>query len=59
VLTGSVPSDALFAECGEAAAANVSPPDDVHGSGDYRRRLTRALVEAACAQALERPKENA
>ena len=58
VLTGSVPSDALFAECGEAAAANVTPPDDVHGSRHYRRRLTRALVEAACAQAWKRSEEN-
>jgi len=58
VLTGSVPSDALFAECGKAAAANVSPPDDVHGSRHYRRRLTHALVQAACAQAWKRSKEN-
>jgi aerobic carbon-monoxide dehydrogenase medium subunit len=51
VLTGGVPAGALFAACAEAAAADISPPDDVHGSSEYRRRLTRALVKAACIQA--------
>ncbi|GGX33445.1 FAD binding domain-containing protein [Streptomyces noursei] len=42
-----------FAECAEVAAAAVDPPDDAGGSTAYRRRLVRALVERACAEAAE------
>jgi carbon-monoxide dehydrogenase medium subunit len=36
---------------GEHAAAQVDPPSDTHGSGDYRKRLTATLVSRALAQA--------
>ena len=36
---------------GELAAAQVDPPSDTHGSGEYRKRLTATLVSRALAQA--------
>jgi aerobic carbon-monoxide dehydrogenase medium subunit len=35
---------------GEDAARQVDPPDDTHGSSEYRRRLTVTLVSRALAQ---------
>jgi len=52
VLAGR-PADAeTFADAAEAAAEAVSPPDDIHGSADYRRDLVRVLLR----RALERMK---
>ncbi|MFI9387912.1 FAD binding domain-containing protein [Kutzneria sp. NPDC052558] len=50
VLAGGTPGPALFAECAEAAAAAIDPPED----GPYRCRLTRTLVAQALEQAWER-----
>ena len=36
---------------GELAAAQVDPPSDTHGSGEYRKRLTATLVSRALAEA--------
>jgi carbon-monoxide dehydrogenase medium subunit len=36
---------------GELAAAQVEPPSDTHGSGEYRKRLTATLVSRALVQA--------
>jgi aerobic carbon-monoxide dehydrogenase medium subunit len=44
----------LFRRCAAAAAAAIDPPSDGSGSADYRRALTRTLVEDACAQAVSR-----
>ncbi|HEV7976297.1 FAD binding domain-containing protein [Amycolatopsis sp.] len=44
----------LFADCAEAAATAIDPPDDPNGSSDYRRRLTRHLVATACQEAMNR-----
>jgi len=44
----------LFRRCAAAAAAAIDPPGDGSGSADYRRALTRTLVEDACAQAVSR-----
>jgi aerobic carbon-monoxide dehydrogenase medium subunit len=38
---------------GEYAASRVDPPDDTHGSSEYRRRLTATLVSRALAEASE------
>jgi hypothetical protein len=38
---------------GEHAAGQIDPPEDTHGSSDYRRRLTATLVSRALAQAAE------
>ena len=44
----------LFRRCAVAAAAAIDPPGDGSGSADYRRALTRTLVEDACATAVSR-----
>jgi carbon-monoxide dehydrogenase medium subunit len=36
---------------GEYAASQIDPPDDTHGTSQYRRRLTATLVSRALAQA--------
>ena len=42
---------------GEHAASQIDPPDDTHGSSEYRRRLTATLVSRALAEASERSKD--
>jgi carbon-monoxide dehydrogenase medium subunit len=44
----------LFRRCAAVAAAAIDPPGDGNGSADYRRTLTRTLVEDACAKAVSR-----
>jgi len=44
----------LFRRCAAAAAAAIDPPGDGSGSADYRRALTRTLIEDACAKAVSR-----
>jgi aerobic carbon-monoxide dehydrogenase medium subunit len=39
---------------GEHAATAIEPPEDTHGSSEYRRRLTATLVSRALAEASER-----
>jgi aerobic carbon-monoxide dehydrogenase medium subunit len=39
---------------GEHAASQIDPPDDTHGSSEYRRRLTATLVARALAEASDR-----
>lgn len=53
-LSGAEPSDGLFAEAGELAAAVVEPDSDLHASADYRRRLTGVLASRAAAEATGR-----
>ncbi len=36
---------------GEYAAGQIDPPEDTHGSGEYRRRLTATLLSRALAEA--------
>jgi aerobic carbon-monoxide dehydrogenase medium subunit len=38
---------------GEHAAGQIDPPDDTHGTSQYRRRLTATLVSRALAEASE------
>lgn len=53
VLVGSDPTDPMtFARCAAAAAESIDPPSDANGSSDYRRTLTRTLIEQACKEAL-------
>ena len=39
---------------GDAAAAQIEPPSDGHGSGEYRKKLTATLVSRALAEASRR-----
>ena len=36
---------------GKAAAADLRPPSDIHGSSDYRKELAGALVRRALGDA--------
>lgn len=44
---GRRPNAALYAEIGAAAASAATPPDDLHASGDHRRRLIAVLTARA------------
>ena len=55
-LIGKVISDALLAEAGEVASAEVSPVADVHGSAEYKREMAKVFVRRVAAKALERAK---
>jgi len=51
LLTGSESNSA--SEVAAAAAAELSPSGDIHGSAEYRRRLAAVCVERALAAAWE------
>jgi len=51
-LTGARPDDLDLEEVGQLAVADCDPPDDVHASGSYRRRVGAALVSRALARAM-------
>jgi carbon-monoxide dehydrogenase medium subunit len=53
-LQGVVPSDEAYAAAAEAATADLEPASDVHGSGDFRRKLAAVTVRRALANAAGR-----
>jgi aerobic carbon-monoxide dehydrogenase medium subunit len=53
-LAGQPVSPDTWQAMGEHAASQIDPPDDTHGSSEYRRRLTATLVSRALAEASER-----
>jgi len=53
VLVGAEVDHSVAREAGEAAASTLDAFSDVHGSAEYRRRLTVTLVERAVVRALE------
>lgn len=57
LLTGSQWNDELPATAAAAAVAKLSPPDTVHGSGSFKRRIIRTQVEAALRLAAARAKD--
>ena len=50
-LTGQPATARTWEAMGEHAAGQIDPPDDTHGSGEYRRTLTATLVSRALAEA--------
>ena len=56
VLIGNLPSEHLYKQAGEAAAAHISPIDDVRASADYRRATAAGLVGKALVVAEGRVK---
>ena len=52
VLIGEEPSSPLWQEAASLAASQLDPPTDLHGDGEYRRHLARALVTQALVQAV-------
>jgi aerobic carbon-monoxide dehydrogenase medium subunit len=50
-LAGQPAGERTWQAMGEHAASQIDPPDDTHGSAEYRRRLTATLVARALAEA--------
>ena len=53
-LAGQPAGPGTFQAMGEQAASQIDPPDDTHGTSEYRRRLTVTLVSRALTEAAER-----
>jgi aerobic carbon-monoxide dehydrogenase medium subunit len=51
-LVGGPPTPSTFAEAGRLASAAIDPPDDIHASAGYRKRLAGVLTARALADAL-------
>lgn len=52
LLVGNAPSDELFAEAGDAAAAASDPRDDVRGSAQWKRQVVRTFTRRALGEAV-------
>jgi len=50
-LAGQPASEDTWRAMGEQAAREIDPPEDTHGSSEYRRRLAATLVARALAEA--------
>ena len=57
LLRGKAPSEELFAEAGEAAAADCSPTADGRGPIDYKRHLAGVLTTRALDRATARAQQ--
>jgi aerobic carbon-monoxide dehydrogenase medium subunit len=57
LLVGERPSAALFDEAARRATDDVDPPDDLHGSSDYRKTVAAALVRRGLAAAADDARE--
>jgi CO/xanthine dehydrogenase FAD-binding subunit len=53
-LNGGTPSPELWKSAGEAAAGELDPPDDLHGSANYRRHLASVLAQRSLEEAYDR-----
>jgi carbon-monoxide dehydrogenase medium subunit len=53
-LTGQAPTATALAAAADRAAAATSPPSDVHGSAEFRKKLARHFARQAIAAAVER-----
>jgi carbon-monoxide dehydrogenase medium subunit len=55
-LTGAAVDDLDLLDIGAEVAASLDPPDDVHASGEQRRRMAKALVPQVLAAAIDEAK---
>jgi carbon-monoxide dehydrogenase medium subunit len=53
-LRGRAPSEELYAEAGELAAAHSSPATDMRGSAEYKRHLAKELTGRALRSSVDR-----
>jgi carbon-monoxide dehydrogenase medium subunit len=53
LLVGETPSAELFAEAARRATDDVDPPDDLHGSPDYRKTIAATLVRRVLKEAAD------
>jgi aerobic carbon-monoxide dehydrogenase medium subunit len=58
-ITGRAPTAADLEEVGRLAAADVDPPEDIHATASYRRRVIAHLVRRALVRALAEARERA
>jgi carbon-monoxide dehydrogenase medium subunit len=54
LLIGKIISNDLLAEAGQVASEEADPPNDIHGSEEYRRQMVKVFVRRAAKKALER-----
>jgi CO/xanthine dehydrogenase FAD-binding subunit len=52
LLEGERPTAELFDEAARAAAADIDPPSDLHGSAEYRKKVAAALVRRGLPEAV-------
>jgi carbon-monoxide dehydrogenase medium subunit len=52
VLNGQAIDEATIAKAEAVACASVTPPDDIHATGAYRKTLIGVMVERALRQSL-------
>lgn len=55
-LIGKTINEGLLTKAGEIASEEAAPPNDVHGSAEYRRELVKVFVKRAGQIALEKAK---
>jgi CO/xanthine dehydrogenase FAD-binding subunit len=53
-LVGASIAEDTVGEAGRRAVDGIEPTGDIHGSGDYRKRLIEAMVRRAVTRAAER-----
>ena len=58
-LVGLAPAAGDLAEIGQFAVRDLDPPDDIHASATYRRKVGAHLVSRGLARALDRARETA
>jgi carbon-monoxide dehydrogenase medium subunit len=58
VLIGESPSSELWQAAAEAAAADLDPPSDLHGTTAYRRHLAAVLARRSLAEAHDRAEDH-
>ncbi len=57
LLVGERPSAELFDEAARRATGDVDPPDDLHGSSDYRKAVAAAIVRRGLREAADHARE--
>jgi aerobic carbon-monoxide dehydrogenase medium subunit len=57
LLAGERPSAELFDEAARRATGDVDPPDDLHGSSDYRKTVAAVVVRRGLAAAADNARE--
>jgi carbon-monoxide dehydrogenase medium subunit len=57
LLAGQRPSAKLFDEAARRAAGDIDPPSDLHGSGEYRKKVAATLVRRGLREAVGNAQE--